>query len=372
MAALVLKALIARNPFPPDAYEDVVLGCANQAGEDCRNVGRHASLLAGLPEHVAGQTVNRLCASGLQAVLAAANSVRCGEGDLFLAGGVENMSRSPWAFAKSESAYSREIRMFDTALGARFPNPCFPEGSGVNDALAWTADNIAREIGVTRQETDTYALRSQQCYEAAKRDGFYKDELLPVSIAQRKGAPLIVSEDEHPRPDTTMDGLAKLKPLYKDGVTTAGNASGINDGAAGLIVGSREVGEKYGVKPRARIVAAGVAGVSPRTMGLGPVPSSQKALDRAGLTLKDIDVIEANEAFAAQVCGCLKLMGLPYDDSRVNPNGGAVSIGHPLGVSGARLTLTALRQLERQGGKYALVTLCIGVGQGLATVIERV
>jgi acetyl-CoA C-acetyltransferase len=372
LAALVLKALIARNPFPPDAYEDVILGCANQAGEDCRNVGRHAGLLAGLPDHVGGQTINRLCASGLAAVLSAANSIRCGEGDLFLTGGVENMSRSPFAFAKSENAYSRDIRVFDTALGARFPNPCFPEGSGVNDALAWTADNIAREIGVSRLETDTYALASQQRYAAAKKDGFYKDELLPVSIPVRKGPPTVVSEDEHPRPDTTMEGLSKLKPLYKDGVTTAGNASGINDGAAGLIVGSLEVGEKYGVKPRARIVAGGVAGVSPRVMGLGPVPSSKKALERAGLTLKDMDVIEANEAFAAQVVGCLKLMGLPYDDSRVNPNGGAVSIGHPLGVSGARLTLTALRQLERQGGKYALATLCIGVGQGLAAILERV
>jgi acetyl-CoA C-acetyltransferase len=371
MAATVLRALVQRNPFPPEAYEDVVLGCTNQAGEDCRNVARHAGLLAGLPVEVAGQTINRLCASGLAAVLTAAHAIKVGEGELFLAGGVESMSRAPFAMAKAESPYSREVRVFDTTLGARFQNPCFVQGFG-NDSLAETADNVAREVGVSRAEADTFAFASQSRYARAKQNGYYNDELLPVSIPSRKGPPVTVAEDEHPRPDTTPEGLAKLKPLYESGVTTAGNASGINDGAAGLIVGTREIGEKYGVKPRARVVAGAVAGVPPRTMGIGPVPSSKKALQRAGLTLKDIDVIELNEAFAAQVLGCLKLLNIANDDSRVNPNGGAIAVGHPLGASGARLAVTALRQLERQGGRYALVTLCIGVGQGMAVILERV
>lgn len=371
MAATVLRTLVQRNPFPAEAYEDVVLGCTNQAGEDCRNVARHAGLLAGLPVEVAGQTINRLCASGLAAVLTAAHTVRAGEGELFLTGGVESMSRAPFAMAKSESPYSRDVKMYDTTLGSRFPNPCFLAGFG-QDSLAETADNVAREVGVSRGESDTFAYASQSRYARAKQEGFYKDELLPVSIPVRKGSPTVVSEDEHPRPETTPEILAKLKALYQGGVTTAGSASGINDGAAGLIVGSREIGEKYGVKPRARVVAGGVAGVPPRVMGVGPVTASRKCLERAGLTLKDMDLIELNEAFAAQVLGCLKLMGIAYDDSRVNPNGGAIAIGHPLGASGARLALTAVRQLERQNGRYALVTLCIGVGQGMAVVLERV
>ncbi len=371
MAALVLRTVVQRNPFPADAYEDVILGCANQAGEDCRNVARHAALLAGLPVEVPAQTVNRLCASGLAAVLAAANSVRCNEGELFLTGGVESMSRGPFAIAKAEAAYSREFKVFDTSLGARFPNPCFVSTFG-NDGLAETADNVAREVGVTRDESDVFALGSQTKYARAKAAGYFKDEIMPVPVPARKGPPLVVEEDEHPRPETTAEVLAKLRPMFPGGVTTAGSASGINDGAGALIVGSLAIGEKYGVKPLARIVASAAAGVPPRLMGLGPVPSTKKCLERAGLSLKDIDVIEINEAFAAQVLGCLKQMGIAYDDSRVNPNGGAIAIGHPLGASGARLTMTAIRQLLKQGGRYALITACIGVGQGLAAVVERV
>jgi 3-oxoadipyl-CoA thiolase len=372
MAALVLRTLIERNPFPPDAYEDVVLGCTNQAGEDCRNVARHAGLLAGLPVKVAGQTVNRLCASGLAAVLDAARAVRCGEGELFLAGGVESMTRAPFAMPKAESAFTREAKIYDTSIGSRFPNAAFVAAFG-NDSMTETAENVAREIGVNRQESDNFALKSQSRYAQAKKDKFYDGELVGVPISTgRKTPPTMVCEDEHPRPDTTLDGLAKLRPLFEGGIVTAGSASGINDGAAALIVGSLEAGEKIGVKPRARVVAGAVAGVPPRLMGLGPVPASSKCLQRAGLSLADMDVIELNEAFAAQVLGCLKQMDLSPEDSRLNPNGGAIAIGHPLGASGARLALTSMRQLERQNGHYALVTLCIGVGQGMAMVLERV
>lgn len=371
LAAMVLKVLVERNPFPPEAYEDVVLGCANQAGEDSRNVARHAGLLAGLPVEVAGQTINRLCSSGLAAVVTAAHAVCCGEGGLFLAGGVESMSRAPFAIGKAESPYGRDVKMFDTALGARFPNPCFVAGFG-DDSLAETADNIAREVGISRSESDAFAFASQSRHTQAKKAGFYQDELLPVAVPSHRGPPSMVSEDEHPRPETTLEGLGKLRPLSEGGVTTAGSSSGINDGAAGLVIGSAEVGENVGAKPRARIVASAVAGVPPRVMGLGPVPAIRKCLDRAGRSLRDMDVIEINEAFAAQVLGCLKQMGIAYDDPRVNPNGGAIAIGHPLGASGARLALTAVRQLERHGGRYALVALCIGVGQGMAAVLERV
>ena len=371
LAAMVLKHLVQRNPFPPDAYEDVVLGCANQAGEDSRNVARHAGLLAALPIEVAGQTINRLCSSGLAAVVTSAHAVRCNEGDLFLAGGVEGMSRAPFAISKAESAYGREVKMFDTALGARFPNPCFVAGFG-NDALALTSDNIAREVGVSREESDAFACTSQSRYANAKQAGFYQDELLPVPVPNHRGAPTVVSQDEHPRPESTREGLAKLRPLFDGGITTAGSSSGINDGAAALVIGSIQAGEKYGAKPRARVLASAVAGVPPRLMGLGPVMASKKCLERARLCLQDMDVIEINEAFAPQVLGCLKQMGISYDDSRVNPNGGAIAIGHPLGASGARLALTAVRQLERQGGRYALVALCVGVGQGMAAVLERI
>ncbi len=371
LAAMVLKALVERNPFPPEAYEDVVLGCANQAGEDSRNVARHAGLLAGLPVEVAGQTINRLCSSGLAAVITAAHAVRCGEGDLFLAGGVESMSRAPFAMSKAESAYGRDVKMFDTALGARFPNPCFVAGFG-NDSLAETADNIAREVGISRSESDAFAFASQSRYAQAKQAGFYQDELLPVPVPSHRGPPTVVADDEHPRPETTVEGLAKLRPLFEGGITTAGSASGINDGAAGLVIGSIDAGEKFGAKPRARIVASAVTGVPPRIMGMGPVLATKKCMERTALSLQDMDVMEINEAFAPQVLGCLKQMQIAYDDPRLNPNGGAIAIGHPLGASGARLALTAVRQLERQSGRYALVTLCIGVGQGMAAILERV
>ncbi len=371
MAALLLRTLVARNPFSHEAYEDVLLGCTNQAGEDCRNIARHSGLLAGLPVATAGQTVNRLCASGLAAVLDAGRAVKCGEGDLFLAGGVESMSRAPFAMAKAEVPFSREAKIYDTTIGSRFPNPAIVAGFG-NDSMPETADNVAREVNIARADADAYALESQQRYARAKNEGFYNDEILTVPVPNgRKAPPIMVTDDEHPRPDVSLDGLAKLRPLFEGGTVTAGNASGINDGAAALVVGSLEAGDKAGAKPRARIVAGAVAGVPPRLMGLGPVPAAKKCLERAGLSLADMDVIELNEAFAVQVLGCLKQMEISAKDSRVNPNGGAIAVGHPLGASGARLALTAMRQLERQGGRYALVTLCIGVGQGLAVVLER-
>jgi 3-oxoadipyl-CoA thiolase len=372
LLAGVIKALVARNPFKAEDYEDTVIGCTNQAGEDARNVARHASLLAGLAIETGGLTVNRLCGSGLAAMLDTARAASCGQGDLFVAGGVESMSRAPFVLAKSESAYGREAKMFDSTIGPRFPNPKIAQGFGL-DSMAETADNVAREHAISRLEADTFALASQQKYARAKAEGFYDAELLAVSVpGAKKGTSAVVDQDEHPRPNTTLERLLELKALNKDGVVTAGNASGINDGAAALIVGTKAAGEKAGAKPLARIVSAAIAGVAPRVMGLGPVPSSKKALERAGLAFKDMDVIELNEAFASQALGCLKLMGVAFDDARVNPNGGAIAIGHPLGASGARLALTAIRQLHRSGGRYALVTMCIGVGQGIACVIERV
>jgi acetyl-CoA C-acetyltransferase len=371
LLAGVIKELIGRNSFKLGDYEDAIVGCTNQAGEDARNVARHAALLAGLPIETGGLTVNRLCGSGLAAMLDTARAASCGQGELFIAGGVESMSRAPFVMSKAESAYSRDTKIFDSTIGARFPNPRIAKGFG-NDSMAETADNVAREHGITREQSDKFALASQEKYASAKAAGFYDKQLLPVSVpGARKGAATVVDQDEHPRPNTTLERLLELKAINADGVATAGNASGINDGAAALIVGTRAAGEKAGVKPRARIVAAAIAGVAPRVMGLGPVPASHKALERAGLTLKDIDVIELNEAFASQVLGCLKLLGIGFEDARVNPNGGAIAIGHPLGASGARLALTAIRQLERSGGRHALVTMCIGVGQGIACVLER-
>jgi acetyl-CoA C-acetyltransferase len=372
LLAGVIKEVVGRNPFKPADYEDAVMGNTNQAGEDARNVARHAILLAGLPIETAALTVNRLCGSGLAAVLDTARAATTGMGELFLAGGVESMSRAPFVTAKSETPYQRDFRMYDSTIGARFPNPKIEKAYG-RDTMAETADNVAREHQISREDSDKFALGSQQKYTKAKAAGFYNDELLPVSVPSRKkGEATTVSADEHPRPETTLDKLAALKVLNEGGVTTAGNASGINDGAAALIIGTMKAGEKAGKKPLARIVSAAVAGVAPRVMGLGPVPASAKALERAGLSLKDMDVIELNEAFASQVLGCLKMMGVAFDDDRVNPNGGAIAIGHPLGASGARLALTATRQLHRTGGRYALVTMCIGVGQGIAAVIERV
>ncbi len=372
LLAGVIKEVIGRNPFKPQDYEDAVMGCTNQAGEDARNVARHALLLAGLPIETAGLTVNRLCGSGLAAVLDTARAASSGMGELFVAGGVESMSRAPFVMAKSESPYQREYRMFDSTIGARFPNPKVEKAFGA-DTMAETADNVAREQSISREDSDKFALASQEKYATAKAAGFYDQELLPVTVPSgKKGATTIVAQDEHPRPNSTLERLLELKPINAGGVTTAGNASGINDGAAALIIGTKKAGEKAGAKPLARIVSAAVAGVAPRVMGLGPVPASKKALERAGLTFKDIDVIELNEAFASQVLGCLKLMGLDFGDDRINPNGGAIAIGHPLGASGARLALTATRQLQRSGGRYALVTMCIGVGQGIAAIIERV
>jgi len=370
LAAEVIRALVARSSFKPEDVEDVILGCTNQAGEDSRNVARHAALLAGLPVEVAGQTINRLCASGLAAVLDAARSVTCGEGDLFVAGGVESMSRAPFVLAKAESAWSRDAKIFDTTIGARFANPKVIKGFG-NHSMPETADNIAHDLGLSREASDAFAAASQARYAKAKAEGFYEGEIHPITIPGRKGD-TVVAEDEHPRPQTDLAALTKLKPLFEGGVVTAGNASGINDGAAALFIGSRAAGEKAGVAPIARIVAGAAAGVPPRVMGLGPVPAITKALARAKLSLKDLDLIEINEAFAVQVLGCVTQLGVAADDSRLNPNGGAIAIGHPLGCSGARLALTAARQLQRTGGRYAVVSLCIGVGHGLAAVIERV
>ncbi|MBC7781586.1 MAG: 3-oxoadipyl-CoA thiolase [Proteobacteria bacterium] len=370
LLAGVMKELMARSAFRPEQLEDIVVGCANQGGEDSRCIARHAGLLAGLPIEVGGTVLQRNCASGLNAVAYAAQVVTAGEGDLFLAGGVESMSRAPFVMGKSESAYSREMRVFDSTIGARFPNPKIEKQFGA-DTMPETADNLAQDYDVPRAAADKFAAASQHKYAVAKGEGFFAGEIAPVTIPQRKGDPKVISEDEHPRADTTLETLQKLKPLNEGGVTTAGNASGVNDGAIALLIGSREIGEKAGVKPIARILASAAAGVPPRIMGFGPVPSSQKALARAGLTLQDMDVIEINEAFAAQVLACLKGLGTSFDDPRVNMNGGAIAVGHPLGASGARIALTAARQLQRTGGRYALVSLCIGVGQGMAMVIER-
>ena len=371
LLAGVIRELVQRNRFEPARYEDVVIGNTNQAGEDARNVARHAGLLAGLPESVAGITVNRLCGSGLAATLDAARMVTVGEGELVMAGGTESMSRAPFVMAKAEKAFSRDMKVFDSTIGARFPNPQILSQFG-GDTMPETAQNVADDLGISREAADAFAARSQQRYEAARERGFYREEILPVSVPQgRKKDPLTVTDDEHPRAGTTADKLAKLPAIVDGGIITAGNASGVNDGAAALIIGSRGVGEAAGIAPRARILAGAVAGVAPRVMGLGPVEACRKALARAGLSLDDMDVIEINEAFAAQVLGCCKQLGLAGDDERLNPNGGAIAVGHPLGASGARLALTALRQLEATGGRYALVSLCIGVGQGVAMVIER-
>ncbi|WP_020682973.1 3-oxoadipyl-CoA thiolase [Marinobacterium rhizophilum] len=371
LLADVVRALVARNPFAPGAYEDLIAGCSNQAGEDARNLARHAALLAGLPTVVAGVTLNRLCGSGLASVLGAAQAVRAGEGELFIAGGAESMSRAPFVMGKAERAYDRDLRIFDSTIGSRFPNPRVEADYGA-DSMPQTADNVARELGISREEADRYALRSQLLFDAALKQGFYADELLPIEVPRaREAPPLAIAVDEHPRPDTSLETLARLRPLFPDGVVTAGNASGINDGAAALVIGSQAIGERCGIRPRARILAGAVAGVEPRLMGLGPVPAIQKVLQRTGLTLADMDVIEINEAFATQVLGCARQLGLAFDDSRLNWNGGAIAMGHPLGASGARLVLTATRQLEQRSGRYALVSLCIGLGQGIACILER-
>ena len=371
MLASVIAKVVAESGFKPETVEDVVVGCANQAGEDSRCVARHAALVAGLPIEIPGAVLQRNCGSGLNAIAMAAQAITCGEGDVFVAGGVESMSRAPFVMGKAESAYSRDARVFDSTIGARFPNPKV-EGRYGADTMPETADNLAREYQITREAADTFAAGSQRKYAAAKADGFFTGEIIAVEVPGGRAGPVSVGEDEHPRPQTDMEALAKLRPLFKDGITTAGNASGINDGAVAMIVASKKAGDGAGAKPIARILSTGVAGVEPRIMGYGPVPAAQKALERAGLSMKDIDVIEINEAFAAQVLACLRGLEVPFDDSRVNPNGGAIAIGHPLGASGPRIALTAARQLQRTGGRYALIAMCIGVGQGIATVIERV
>ncbi|MCC7411530.1 MAG: 3-oxoadipyl-CoA thiolase [Gammaproteobacteria bacterium] len=373
LAAIALKALIDRNPRVDwTRVDDVVLGNANGAGEDNRNLARMAALLAGLPVDVPGATVNRLCGSGMNAIGIAAQAIQAGAAELVVAGGAESMSRAPFVLAKATSAFDRNAEIYDTTIGWRFVNAQMKAQYGV-DSMPETAENVAAQFGIARADQDAYALRSQQRTGRAIGEGTFADEIVPVHIAQRKGAPQVVDTDEHPRPDTTLEALAKLRPIVrKDGTVTAGNASGVNDGAGALIIASAAAAAQYGLTPRARIVGMAVAGVEPRIMGIGPVPASRKVLARAGLALGQMDVIELNEAFAAQALACLRELGLPDDAAHVNPNGGAIALGHPLGMSGARLVTTAMYQLVRSGGRYALCTMCIGVGQGIATVIERI
>ncbi|WP_309672094.1 3-oxoadipyl-CoA thiolase [Gemmatimonas sp.] len=379
LAAHAIASLLARvsatsASFDPAQIADVILGCANQAGEDNRNVARMASLLAGLPVTVPGETVNRLCASGLNAVASAARAIKAGEGDLYVAGGVESMTRAPYVMSKGATPFARDVQLFDTSLGWRFVNPKMKQLHGT-DSMGETAENVAAQYGVSRDDQDAFAVRSQQKAAAAQREGRLAEEIVSVSIPQRKGDAVVVSQDEFLRPDTSMQTLAKLKPAFRHdgmGSVTAGNASGLNDGAAALLIASGVAASQYGLTPMARIVSSAAAGVEPRIMGMGPVPSTRLALSRAGLRLDQIDVIELNEAFAAQGLACLRELGVADDDARVNPNGGAIALGHPLGMSGARLALTAARELKRRTGRYALCTMCIGVGQGFAMIIERV
>jgi acetyl-CoA C-acetyltransferase len=371
MLASVIAKVVAESGFAADKIEDVVVGCGNQGGEDSRCVARHAALVAGLPIEIPGSVLQRNCGSGLNAIGVAAQSITCGEGEVFVAGGVESMSRAPFVMGKAESPYSREMRIFDSTIGARFPNPKV-EGRYGADTMPETADNLARDYQISREQADIFAAASQAKYAAAKADRFFDGEIMAVEVPGGRAGPVIVGEDEHPRPQTNMEALTKLRPLFQDGITTAGNASGVNDGAVAMIVASRKAGDAAGAQPICRILSTGVAGVAPRIMGYGPVPAAQKALERAGLTIADMDVIEINEAFASQVLACLRGLEVPFDDSRVNPNGGAIAIGHPLGASGPRIALTAARQLQRIGGRYALVAMCVGVGQGIAAVIERV
>jgi acetyl-CoA acyltransferase len=373
LAALPLKALIARNPsVDPVAIEEVVLGCANQAGEDNRNVARMAGLLAGLPVTVPGITVNRLCASGLDAVITAARAIKSGELQLVIAGGVESMSRAPFVMPKADAAFSRQAEIYDTTIGWRFVNPTLRKRHGI-DSMPETGENVAEQFAVSREDQDKFALRSQQRTAAAYARGFYESELISVEIPQRKGAPIVVDRDEHPRADTTLEQLAKLPTPFRDnGTVTAGNASGINDGSCAMFVASQRAAKQFELTPRARVVAAAAGGVEPRIMGVGPVPAIHKALALAGLDIKQMDVIELNEAFAAQSLAVLRDLGLPDDAQHVNPNGGAIALGHPLGMSGARLAITATSQLAAVRGRYALCTMCIGVGQGVAMILERV
>ena len=373
LAALVIQKLIERNPsVPTDKIEDVIFGCANQAGDDNRNVARMALLLAGLPMTVAGETVNRLCASGMSAVAQAARAIKAGDGDLFIAGGVENMTRGPWVISKAESAYGQEPKMYDSSFGWRFINPKLEKLYGA-DAMGITAENLAEMYTISREDQDLFAFNSQQKATKAQQNGVFQEEITPVLIPQKKGDPVRISTDEFIKPSSSLEKLGQLRAAFKkDGTVTAGNASGLNDGAAALLIASETAVKQYNLTPRARILSSAVVGVEPRIMGIGPVEASRKALAKAGLTLADMDVLEMNEAFAAQVLACSRALGLADNDPRINPNGGAIALGHPLGMSGARIILAATNELHRQQKRYALATMCIGVGQGYAVVIERV
>jgi 3-oxoadipyl-CoA thiolase len=372
LAAVPIRALLERNPSVEwDELDDVILGCANQAGEDNRNLARMAGLLAGLPHKSGGVTLNRLCGSGMDAVMMAARVVRGSEADLVVAGGSESMSRAPFVMAKATSAFDRDVKMYDTTMGWRFVNPKMKAAYG-DDTMPSTGENVAQEFGITRDDQDRFAMRSQHKAAEAQESGRFEAEIVPVMVAQRKGEPLIVTRDEHPR-KTSLEALAKLRPVvHSGGTVTAGNASGINDGAAAMIIASAGAAQRNGLTPRARIVGGAVAGIEPRIMGMGPAPASEKLLARLGLTIADMDVIELNEAFAAQALAVMRRLGLPDDAAHVNPSGGAIALGHPLGMSGARLVLTATEELQRTSGRYALCTMCIGVGQGIAVVVERV
>ena len=373
LAALPITTLKERNPSVDwEKIDDVIYGCVNQAGEDCRNVGRMALLLAGLPESVPGVTVNRLCASGMHAVGSAARAIKADDADFYIAGGAESMSRSPFAMAKAHTAFSRNAEIYDTTIGWRFVNPKMKQLYGT-DEMGETAENVAEDYKISREDQDTMALRSQLKTEAAQADGRLAEEIMPVTIPQRKGDDIIVDKDEHPRAGSTIDGLKKLRPAFREGGSvTAGNSSGINDGSCALIIASEEAAKEHGLTPKARILGLAAGGVPPRVMGIGPVPSTQKLLARLGLTMDDMDIIELNEAFAAQGLAVLRELGVADDDERVNPQGGAIALGHPLGASGARLVTTAMYQLQRNGGSRALCTMCVGVGQGSSIIIEKV
>jgi 3-oxoadipyl-CoA thiolase len=372
LAAIVLRELLRRNArLDPAAIDDVILGCANQAGEDNRNVARMAGLLAGLPVDVPGVTLNRLCGSGLDAVAGAARMIMAGEAEVVLAGGVESMSRAPYVMSKSATAFARDAQMFDTTIGWRFLNPALKQLYG-SDSMPETGENVAAEFGISREDQDRFALRSQQRALAAQAAGLFEPEIVPVSVAGKRGQATVVSADEHPR-ETSLEALAKLPtPFRSGGTVTAGNASGVNDGACALVIGGAEAIKRHGLTPRARVVGAAVAGVAPRIMGVGPIAATRKLLGRLALSLRDLDVIELNEAFASQALAVLRKLEIPDDAAHVNAQGGAIALGHPLGASGARLVTTAVNQLERGGGRRALCTMCIGVGQGIAMVIERV
>lgn len=373
LGAVPLKALQERNPGVAwNAVDDIIYGCANQAGEDNRNVARMSALLAGLPVQVPGTTLNRLCGSGMDAVGLAARSIKAGETELMIAGGVESMSRAPMVMPKADTAFSRNAEIYDTTIGWRFVNKLLKAQYGI-DSMPETAENVAADFSISREDQDTFALRSQQRAATAQAQGIYAEEIVPVTIPRRKGDPVVVDTDEHPRADTTFETLSNLRaPFRESGSVTAGNASGVNDGACALLLASEEAAKLYGLTPKARVVAMATAGVEPRVMGIGPAPATRKALEKAGLSLADMDVIELNEAFAAQGLAVMRDLGLADDAAHVNPNGGAIALGHPLGMSGARLVTTAMYQLHRTQGRYALCTMCIGVGQGIALIIERV